>query len=354
MTVSICMIALNESKVLNGLFRDIGNQDYPHNKIEVVLVDSMSKDNTLEMMKEFKNSNYGFYNVKIVQNNRGNQASSWNEALKVATGDIIIRVDAHASIPRNFVTRNVKHIKEGENITGGGRPNITTGVSPWKLTLLAAEESLFGSSIASYRRQPVGKEYIDSMFHAAYRREVFGNVGGFNEDLGRTEDNEIHYRIRKAGYKLCCCPDIISYQMTRNTLMDMIKQKYGNGLWIGLTTGVCPKCLSYFHFVPLLFVLAILGSVALAFLGLPIFLILLAIMYGMFDIVNTASCFVVRKVEPQFLLLPLLFPLLHITYGIGTIVGLIKLPFWKRKLNDNSKLQIEEVKRKINENTIQK
>lgn len=42
------MIALNEGAVLNGLFRDISNQDYPHNQIEVVLVDSFSKDNTLE------------------------------------------------------------------------------------------------------------------------------------------------------------------------------------------------------------------------------------------------------------------------------------------------------------------
>ena len=46
MTVSICMIALNESAVLNGLFRDISDQDYPHSKIEVVLVDAMSTDNT--------------------------------------------------------------------------------------------------------------------------------------------------------------------------------------------------------------------------------------------------------------------------------------------------------------------
>ena len=127
MTVSICMIALNEGAVLNGLFRDISNQDYPHNQIEVVLVDSFSKDNTLEMMNDFKNSHYGFMDVKIVQNNRGNQASSWNEALKVATGDIIIRVDAHASIPRNFISKNVMHLKEGENVTGGGRPNIVLG-----------------------------------------------------------------------------------------------------------------------------------------------------------------------------------------------------------------------------------
>lgn len=351
MIVSICMIALNESAVLNGLFRDISQQDYPHEKIEVVFVDSRSKDNTKEMMETFKNTHYGFKDVKIVENYGNNQASGWNQALKNATGDIIIRVDAHASIPRNFVSKNVLHIKEGENVTGGGRPNIVSGVSPWKLTLLAAEESLFGSSIASYRRQTAEKQYQDSMFHAAYKREVFATVGGFNEALGRTEDNEIHYRIRQAGYKLCCCPDIISYQMTRNTLKDMIRQKYGNGKWIGLTLGVCKGCLSYFHFVPFLFVMAILGSVLFAFWGLPIFLIALGCVYGMFDIVNTVSCFITREIHPQFLLLPLLFPLLHIVYGVGTIVGLIRLPFWKRSLDGSAEKKIEEVRQAVINNT---
>lgn len=51
----------------------------------------------------------------------------------------------------------------------------------------------------------------------------------YNEELGRTEDNEIHYRMRKAGFKLCYCPEIVSYQHTRNTLKGMLKQKYGNG-----------------------------------------------------------------------------------------------------------------------------
>lgn len=65
-------------------------------------------------------------------------------ALMTAKGDVIIRVDAHARIPRNFVSRNVYNIKQGENVVGGGRPNITSNVSSWKLTLLAAEDSLFG------------------------------------------------------------------------------------------------------------------------------------------------------------------------------------------------------------------
>lgn len=355
MIVSLCMIAYNEAEALDGVLRDFQLQDYPHELIEIVLVDSMSTDATGAKMERFKNTDYGFRNVAVVQCAKKNQAFSWNAALMTATGDVIIRVDAHARIPRNFVSRNVYNLSQGEDVVGGGRPNITSDVSSWKLTLLAAEDSLFGSSVASYRRPPTQKEYLDSLFHAAYRREVIQKVGGFNENLGRTEDNEFHYRIRKAGYKLCCCPDIISYQHSRNNLKDMIRQKYSNGRWIGLTLSECPGCLSYFHFAPFAFVMMIILCSIIAALGFPILLYTLLIVYGMFDIVNAVGCFTMKNLQPQFALLPIIFPILHVSYGIGTIVGLIQIPFWQKKIkNSHAKEHIEKVKRKIAKNTIKR
>lgn len=355
MIVSLCMIAYNEAEALDGVLRDFQLQDYPHELIEIVLVDSMSTDATGAKMERFKNTDYGFRNVAIVQCAKKNQAFSWNAALMTATGDVIIRVDAHARIPRNFVSRNVYNLSQGEDVVGGGRPNITSDVSSWKLTLLAAEDSLFGSSVASYRRPPTQKEYLDSLFHAAYRREVIQKVGGFNENLGRTEDNEFHYRIRKAGYKLCCCPDIISYQHSRNNLKDMIRQKYSNGRWIGLTLSECPGCLSYFHFAPFAFVMMIILCSIIAALGFPILLYTLLIVYGMFDIVNAVGCFTMKNLQPQFALLPIIFPILHVSYGVGTIVGLIQIPFWQKKIkNSHAKEHIEKVKRKIAKNTIKR
>lgn len=346
------MIAYNEADAIAGLFRDIALQDYPHNKIEVVFVDSMSTDATYNKMEEFKNTDYGFKNVTIVQCAKRNQAFSWNAALMTAMGDVIIRVDAHARIPRNFVSRNVYNLRQGEMVVGGGRPNISSNVSAWKLTLLAAEDSLFGSSIAGYRRPASEKKYLDSLFHAAYRREVIEKVGGFNEDLGRTEDNEFHYRIRKAGFKMCCCPDIISYQHSRNDLRGMIRQKYANGKWIGLTVSVCPGCISYFHFVPFAFVMMLIGCLVLAAFGFPLFLNLLLSLYLMFDMVNTVGVFTTKNIQPQFFLLPFIFPLLHISYGLGTISGLLQIPFWRRKISKSrANAHIEKVKRKVKKNS---
>lgn len=81
-----------------------------------------------------------------------------------ARGDVIIRVDAHARIPKDFVSRNIMNLEDGENVVGGGRPNITSDISSWKLTLLAAEDSLFGSSVASYRRPSAQKNTSTAFF----------------------------------------------------------------------------------------------------------------------------------------------------------------------------------------------
>ena len=89
-----------------------------------------------------------------------------------------------------------------------------------------------------------------------------------------------------------------------------------------------------------------------AALGYPLLLYILLLVYGMFDAVNTVGCFTMKNMQPQFFLLPLIFPLLHIAYGVGTLVGLIQIPFWKRKIRDSHAAEhIEEVRRKVIENT---
>lgn len=330
MIVSVCVVAYNEERVLPSLLDDIRKQDYPKEYTEVVLIDSMSSDKTEEIMKEFKANSPQYYSVQVLKNPKKKQAAGWNVAINNYKGDVIIRVDAHAAIPSDFVKKNVEVLESGEFVSGGVRPNMIYESTPWKETLLLAEQSMFGSSIAPYRRSEK-KTYVKSVFHGAYRREVFDKVGGFDEKLGRTEDNEVHYRIREAGYKICYSPQIISYQHTRSSLKAMMKQKYGNGYWVALTLKACPKCLAIYHFVPLCFVLGIIGTSVLAALGFPILAYAMWGMYWLAAILMAALSVRGKKKSGYQLLLPILFFLLHISYGIGSFVGMLKLPFWKYK-----------------------
>lgn len=329
MIVSICIIAYNEEKILDRLLKDICFQTYPHDKIEIVLADSISTDRTALIMKEFERNNQKeFLGIKVVTNSRKKQAAGWNVAIAESMGDVIIRVDAHAKIPVDYVEKCCGYLKQGENVVGGPRPNISEDDTKWQRMLLTAEESMFGSGIAIFRRKTGKKTYVKSVFHGAYKREVFDRVGGFDERLGRTEDNEMHYRIRRAGYKICFASDIVSYQYVRSTLRGMLKQKFGNGYWVGLTLAICPGCLSWYHFIPFLFVLtlavtgiyAVLYNSLLFFIGVSLYLIA--------NIIMTVSGMMREKNNVLCLFLPLVFLLLHLAYGIGTVLGIVSIPKW--------------------------
>ena len=339
MVVSFAVVAYNEEDTLPRLLSDLKNQDYPHEKIEVLLIDSMSTDNTLKIMEEFAREENDFLRVFVLRNEKKNIPSGNNVALKHYTGDAIIRIDAHATMPPEFLRKNAEVLMSGEYASGGKRPNIINKSTPWKETLLAAEQSMFGSSIASYRRSDK-KMYTSSLFCGMYRREVFEKVGIYNEHLARTEDNDINYRIREAGFKLCYSPDIVYYQHTRSTLRKMLRQKFLNGYWIGLTMGVNPKCFSLFHFVPFLFVLGILFTSLLAFFGFPL---LSYLMWGcyVFLLIAMTVTEIIKKPSFAKLLLPFLFLALHVSYGMGTLIGLIKMPFKAKEMRN----RIKEIKK---------
>ena len=370
MTVSLCIVAYNEEKSLGSLLGQVRAQSYPAEKTELVLVDSVSKDSTKNILLDFAVRNKDEYiDIQVLDNPRRNQAAGWNTAISNAVGEIIIRLDAHAEIPENFIEENVKLIMSGEYVCGGARPSKVDDPTPMKDMLFLAESSMFGSSIAGYRRKSGEKKYVSSVFHGAYRREVFEKVGGFNENLGRTEDNELHYRIRKAGYKICQGSKIVSYQHIRATLGAMLAQKYGNGKWIGLTLGVCPECISLFHLVPFYFALFFLCTMAMfvnalvtgrSWLMQP-FLWMMAVYLFAAVMMSVLAVFSSPKKYPLQLLLPCVFFLLHFTYGWGTISGLVQMPFWLSRLKSreaktgrSAQKEIDYVRECVINNTVSK
>ena len=128
--------------------------------------------------------------------------------------------------------------------------------------------------------------------------------------------------------------DISSYQHARSSLSKMLKQKYGNGYWIGLTLGVCPGCISMFHLVPFAFILGIIFTTVLAVCGFPLLSMLMWGAYITVALGMTVVAIMQNGFKPLYLTLPFLFFLLHVSYGIGTTVGLIKMPAWKSKYKE--------------------
>ena len=159
------------------------------------------------------------------------------------------------------------------------------------------------------------------------------------------EDNEMHYRMKSSGNKFLLSHSIKSYHHARNRLSNMVRQKFMNGYWIGLTMGICPKCFSVYHFVPFAFVTGIFFSLLILFLGHPILSELVFGLYFLCNLVMTVFSIKKQNLSPCLIFLPLVFFVLHFSYGLGTAVGLIKLPFWISREENKSCEQIEEVKK---------
>lgn len=337
--VSLCVVAYNEEKYLPSLLKDIENQTYSHEYIEVVLIDSASTDNTKKIMEDFKRLNTTFYSVVVADNPKRVQAAGWNVAIKESTCEVLIRLDAHMQVPKDFTTKTMNNISDGEYVAGGCCPSVIENNTKWAQLLLNAENSLFGSSVGASRHSQK-KMYIKTLSHAAYRKEIFKQCGGFNEKLLRTEDNEMHYRIRQAGYKLCYDPQIVSYQFARSSLVKNIKQKYGNGYWIGLTLGVCPGCISLYHLIPFAFVLGVIFTSLLALCGIWQLAALMWTLYVLFAVTNTALSIKNDGFNPYSVLMPIVFLCLHTGYGLGTLVGVSKIPFKRESLKYDTKSEL--------------
>lgn len=324
-TVTFGVIAYNEHRYLPGLIEDLLSQTYPKSLIEVIFVDGNSSDDTWQIMERFQKEHSSDYIcVKLLKNNKRIQPAGWNVVINNSTADVLLRIDAHARLPEDFVEKSMACINSGEDVCGGPRENIIDDPSPWKKMLLAAEQSMFGSGVASYRHGTEERKYVKSVFHGAYKKKVVDDVGLFNENLIRTEDNEFHYRIRKAGYRICYDPEIHSYYQTRNSLKEMLRQKFQNGVWIGKTLFICPNCISLFHLIPFLFVMAILITTVLWVFGIVWPAATLWVAYGAANLCMTLiSIPVLKKQNDYIIVLPAVFFLLHVCYGMGTVFGIV-------------------------------
>lgn len=320
--VTFVVVARDAAEHLPVVFACLLAQDYPKERLQCLFVDGLSGDGTRRLAMEFK-ALHPELDFSVLDNPGRLLASGWNVALAKAAGDLIVRVDVHAEFPPDFVRRHVEAHALGHAITGGPTTTTYEGGSARGLIALA-ENSVFGGGAAAFRRRAT-PGFVDTLAHAAYDRAVFAAVGGYHEHLARTEDNEMHHRMKRAGYRFLFDPAIHSSRRARATVAGLLKQKYGNGLWIGLTLAVAPGAFGPRHFVPCLFALALLGGLIVgpSVSWLPLAALLAA--YG-----AAAAGFALAAAGPASApALLALFFLMHCAYGFGTLAGLLAMPWFK-------------------------
>lgn len=334
MNVSLVMPIYNEEKHIRDTLDSVLEQDY-EGAMELLLVDGGSTDQTVVIITEYMTR---YPQIRLLHNPARIAPTAMNIGIRNATGELIIRMDAHAEYAPDYVSKCVKWSqKTGAENVGG--PAYATGKGFWGKAIEFAHYSPFGLG-GAYFRTGHYEGYTDTVFGGAFRKEVFERVGYFNEHLVRNQDIELNSRIITSGGKCYLTPEIKSKYYCRSNLRDLWRQNYANGLWSIYTTRVSKKALSLRHFVPLLFVMGLILSGMLAMVGQlffkefsrwltgPIFLCagayLLAAIFFAFKIAAQKG---LRYFIPSIVV----FATLHLSYGWGSIVGLLTVSKWARK-----------------------
>jgi hypothetical protein len=189
----------------------------------------------------------------------------------------------------------------------------------------------------------------DTIAFPAYKRDLMERAGPFDEEMLCNEDDEYNYRLAKLGARLLLASDVHSRYHCRNRWRALWRQYFRYGYWKVPVMQKHPLQMRLRHFVPAIFVLALLDAAFLACF-FPAGSLLLGLVAGSYILANlAASVWTARKGGWRFVwLLPLVFSTLHFSYGFGFLGGLVKFRRrWKKGIYADFSSQIKGYSRQV-------
>ncbi|MBN2313194.1 MAG: glycosyltransferase family 2 protein [Sedimentisphaerales bacterium] len=324
--VSIIMPIRNEADFIERAIRSVLDSDYPAEKMEILVVDGMSDDGTRDVVRQLSESDS---RVKILDNPRRIVPAAMNIGLKAARGDYFTRIDGHAEVPKDFITRSIQclHGHPDAWVAGGSIKTIA--------------DNYIGRAIAAAMQSPIGvgnarfrlgdyEGWVDTLAFGTHRKWVVDRIGDFDEELVRNQDDEFNLRIVLAGGKIWMSKDIQSTYFSRGSLDKLWRQYFQYGFWRIRTLQKHKRPAGLRQLVPLMFVLSLLalGLAGLVWkpfwmaLAVEAILYLLALIMGALDIGRKSGC----RYAP---IAPIIFAIVHFAYGFGSLWGLVRFSILK-------------------------
>lgn len=324
--ISIVIPCRNEERFIGGCLESVIANDYPKEKVEVLVIDGMSEDGTRAVIEGYAKE-YSW--IRLIENRKQITPVGLNLGITNAKGKVIIWMSAHNQYLKEYISRSVESLKKyGADNVGGIMKTLPREDSFMAQAIVASLSHRFGVGNSYFRVQTNKPKWVDTVFGGCYRREVFDRVGLFNENLVRGQDMEFNLRLKKAGGKTVLVPDIVSYYYARSDLKSFWKHNWANGVWAILPFLYSPIMpVSWRHLVPLIFVIGLLGSALLWFFWTPFFYLFLIILgsYGLANLGASLQIALEKRNIRYMLAMPFIFASLHFAYGLGSLWGLFKV-----------------------------
>ena len=313
--ISVILPVLNEEEHLEESVSAILAQDYA-GEFEIILALGPSKDLTNQIAARLSDENP---KIILVTNPTGQTAAGLNLALHRSTREIVVRVDAHAEIPQNYLHLAVEILADSGAVNVGGVMGAE-GVTLFESAVAAAMRSPFG--VGGSRFHTGGKAgYVDTVYLGAFWRQAVVDAGGFDERFIRAQDWELNYLLRENGGKIYFDPRLHVTYRPRPNLRRLAKQYFEYGRWRRVIARKYPETINYRYLAP---PLALIGT-ALSLIAGALFdtsLYLPAATYITFIAITPLF---ISKNLAHYPVLIFILPTMHFSLGFGFLTSPRKL-----------------------------
>ena len=323
--VSIIVPCYNEEATIQMLLESISRQTYPITDLEVILADGMSTDRTRLKVAIFQETNPDL-KIKIADNPKRIIPAALNAGLRVAQGEIIIRLDGHSMPYPDYVEKCVADLQSGLGDNVGGVWEIRPGNETWLANSIAvAAAHPLGVGDARYRLESRAGA-VDTVPFGSFKRQLFVRIGEFDETLLTNEDYEFNSRIRKQGGTIWLDPAIRSVYFARSKLGELARQYWRYGFWKSRMLRRYPETLRWRQALPPLFVLGVagLGILAIFWWNALIILVTVLLFYFLSLWLGSLQAVFKHKDLRMSLGVPLAIATMHVSWGAGFLWSLVK------------------------------
>jgi glycosyltransferase involved in cell wall biosynthesis len=329
-TVSILSPCRNERRHIGRFLDSLLAQDFSGLDWEVLIADGMSDDGTREIIAARARESD---RIVLIDNPGRIVSTGLNAALRLARGEIVLRMDVHTEYAPDYVQECVRELLRtgADNVGGPARPQAEGLLGR---AISAAYCSRFSCGGALFHN--AGYEgYVDTVTYGCWRRTTLERLGGFDESLIRNQDDELNMRLSRQGGRIWQTPRIRSWYRPRASLAQLFRQYAQYGYWKVAVLKKHPGQGSWRHLIPAMFLTASLmlpaASLAAAVAGLEAAATAAlacwsAVLAAYLGADAAAAAAAARKHGWRLLpLLALVFPVYHLSYGAGFLAGSVSL-----------------------------
>jgi glycosyltransferase involved in cell wall biosynthesis len=337
--ISVIVPCRQEAGHIEACVDSILSSDYPSDRLEILVAEGGSTDGTRDLLERLVARHA---RLRVIDNPVGTAPAALNRGLAEAQGEWIVRMDAHSQYPRDYIPRlmELSQRENAENV-GGLFETLPGGTSFVARAIAHALGHPLGVGDARYRTGVTGVTEVDTVPFGCFPRRVFEQVGTFDEELVRNQDDEFNHRIRKAGGRILLTPDVRIRYFARGTLRGLARMYYQYGLFKPLVWRKLGTVPTLRPLIPALFVLGLVSLPMLAWIW-PVLWLACGACGGAYALVIIAGALSAWRLGAgPSLAMGLVLPVLHIGYGAGIWVGLIRFGLLRRTVTPTAATRIK-------------